>query len=101
MRTIMTIVGMFKARKILKKYHCNPFKTEFGVIQNMPDEDKIEFVACFHPKMRWELCRKMWYSTDKIPVHAIIDKVKEKEGPNHRASVIEVPFPTTPPGEFR
>ena len=97
----MTIVGMFKARKILKRYNCNPFKTEFGVIQNMPDEDKIEFVVCFHPKMRWELCRKMWYSTDKIPIHAIIDRAKEKEGFNHRTPVIEIPFPTTPPGDFR
>ena len=79
MRTIMTIVGMFKARKILKKYNCNPFKTEFGVIQNMAEEDKIAFVICFHPKMRWELCRKMWGSTNKIPVHAIIDKAKEKK----------------------
>ena len=93
MRTIMTIVGMFKARKILKKYNCNPFKTEFGVIQNMAEEDKIEFVICFHPKMRWELCRKMWHPVGNIPIKAILDKAKE--------DVVEIPFPTTPPGEFR
>ena len=89
----MTIVGMFKARKILKKYNCNPFKTEFGVIQNMAEEDKIEFVACFHPKMRWELCRKMWYPVGNIPIKAIVNRAKEE--------VVEIPFPTTPPGDFR
>lgn len=78
-RTIMTIVGMFKARKILKRYNCNPFKTEFGVLQNMTDEDKIELVACFHPKMRWELCKKLWYPEGLIPMRAIHNRINKKE----------------------